>query len=108
MDPVDFYFDFISPYAWLALERGERFAAEHGVEFRLRPIVYAVLLNETGLIGPAEQPIKRRYTYVDVYRCARAAGLDFVGPPASSRSSNSSPAGTASLNTDHRPSSRAT
>ncbi len=78
---VDLYFDFISPYSWLALARAEVFAREHQVEFRLHPVVYAVLLNQRGLIGPAEEPVKRRYTFVDVLRAARAAGRPLVGPP---------------------------
>ncbi|MCA8957238.1 MAG: 2-hydroxychromene-2-carboxylate isomerase, partial [Planctomycetes bacterium] len=79
---IDLYFDFISPYSWLALERVEEFAAEHRVRFCLVPVVYAVLLDRTGLVGPAENPIKREYTFVDVVRTARAMGLSITGPPA--------------------------
>ena len=82
MRSVDFYFDFISPYSWFALVAAEDFAVEHGVEFRLRPVVFAVLLDATGLIGPAEVRSKRTYTIVDVYRTAQSLGLKLVGPPA--------------------------
>lgn len=82
MTPVVFHYDFISPYSYLALAGAEDFAREHGVEWRLRPIVYAKVLEATGLIGPAETPAKRAYTYADALRSARVAGVPLVGPPA--------------------------
>lgn len=78
---VPFYLDFISPYSWLALMGAERFAAEHGIRWELRPVVYAALLDAHGLVGPGETPAKRRYTFQDVARTARRLGLRFEGPP---------------------------
>lgn len=82
MRRVELYFDFISPYSWLAIAHAEEFATRHGIAFDLRPVVYAAILNATGLTGPAEQPAKRRYFFVDVHRAARASGLHLAGPPA--------------------------
>lgn len=79
---VSFYFDFISPYSWLALMRAEAFAAEHDIEWDPRPVVYAALLDAHGLTGPAETPAKRRHMIYDVARAARYAGMRLVGPPA--------------------------
>lgn len=81
MHDVTLYFDAISPYAWLALMQAEAFAAEHGVAWRVRPVVYAKLLDANGLVGPAESPTKRRYTFEDVFRLAAVHGLAFKGPP---------------------------
>ena len=78
---VRFYFDFISPYSWLALMQAERFAEQHRVRWDLRPVVYAALLDACGLIGPAEVPIKRRYTFHDIVRGAARLGLRVSGPP---------------------------
>lgn len=78
---VPFYLDFISPYTWMALMQSERFAAEHGIRWQLRPVVYAALLDAHGLTGPAETPAKRRYAFNDVVRCAQSYGLRFEGPP---------------------------
>ena len=78
---VRFYFDFISPYSWLALRESEAFARDHDVRWDLRPVVYAVLLDRTGLIGPAETPAKRCYSFYDVARCAASLGARFTGPP---------------------------
>ncbi len=85
MRRVHFYFDFISPYAYLALERAEAFAQLNGIAWDLHPVLYGVLLNRTGLVGPVgpvETEAKRRYTFFDAARCARALDLPFVGPPA--------------------------
>jgi 2-hydroxychromene-2-carboxylate isomerase len=82
MKTVRFYFDFISPYSWLALSEADAFADRHGVEWEMRPVVYGKLLDETGLVGPAETNAKRRYTFHDVARCAHRLRLKIQGPPA--------------------------
>src|SRR5262245_25167032 len=81
MNSVLFFFDFVSPYSWLALMGAPAFEKAHGVRFDLRPIVYAKVLEAHGLFGPVETPVKRRYTIHDVARCARRLGLRFFGPP---------------------------
>jgi 2-hydroxychromene-2-carboxylate isomerase len=82
MKPIPFYFDFVSPYSWLALRQARPFAAAHGIDWEMRPVVYAALLDAAGLVGPVESPAKRTYTFVDVQRCARRLGLPLAGPPA--------------------------
>ena len=79
---VLFHFDLVSPYSWLALMQAERFAATHGVRWIARPVVYAALLEATGLVGPVEVSAKRRYTFLDVARAASREGLRLTGPPA--------------------------
>jgi 2-hydroxychromene-2-carboxylate isomerase len=81
MKDVLFFFDFVSPYSWLALMSAPDFEREHGVRFDLRPIVYAKVLEANGLLGPVEIPVKRRYTIHDIARCARRLDLRLVGPP---------------------------
>jgi len=78
---VTFYLDFISPYTWLALMEARAFGERHDVQWDLRPVVYAALLDAHGLVGPVETPAKRRYTIRDVARSASALGLRVVGPP---------------------------
>lgn len=82
MKPVDVYFDFISPYAYLAFEALPGLEARHQVSLRYRPIVFGAVLSARGLVGPVENEAKRRYTYVDVLRRARAQGVPFAGVPA--------------------------
>lgn len=78
---VLFYFDPISPYAWLAgLQLGR--LADAGIEVEARPVLFAGLLAKHGNLGPAEIPAKRRYIFRDVMREAAALGTSMIGPPA--------------------------
>jgi 2-hydroxychromene-2-carboxylate isomerase len=79
---VRLWFDFISPYSYLALTQAESFAAGHGVRWIVRPIFYAAILDATGRTGPAEIPIQRAYTLRDILRAAELLGVPLTGPPA--------------------------
>ncbi len=81
MQAVELYFDFVSPYTYLALTQVEPFGRRHEVRWQLMPVVYGALLDATGLVGPAEIAVKRRYTFRDVVRTARMLGEPLVGPP---------------------------
>lgn len=80
--PLRFYFDFISPYAYLAWKAIGPLAARHGRPLEPVPILFAALLNTHGQKGPAEIPPKRAYTYKHTFRMAALAGLPLVPPPA--------------------------
>ena len=77
---VEFYFDPVSPYAWLAVEQLARVTAAGG-RIACRPILLAALLNAHGTRGPAEVPAKRAYVFRDVMRQAQRLNLPFRGPP---------------------------
>jgi 2-hydroxychromene-2-carboxylate isomerase len=78
---IPFYFDFISPYSWIALLKARQFASRYDIRWNLQPIVYAKVLQATGLTGPAEQPQKRAQLFQDLVRCADRIGATVVGPP---------------------------
>lgn len=82
MKAVRMHLDFISPYTYLALTQAELFASRHSIEWQLRPVVYGVLLDHAGLVGPVETEAKRRYTFRDVARAAELLQVPMVGPPA--------------------------
>jgi 2-hydroxychromene-2-carboxylate isomerase len=77
---VTFYFDPVSPYAWLAANNLKRIE-EAGAQIAFQPVLFAALLNAHGQKGPAEVPAKRQYIFRDVMREAAAAELQFKGPP---------------------------
>jgi 2-hydroxychromene-2-carboxylate isomerase len=79
---LSFYFDYISPYAYLAWHRLQRFAPEHGLRLELKPTLFAGLLNEHGHKGPGEIEPKRMYMFKDCARLAASLGVRFE-PPAS-------------------------
>jgi 2-hydroxychromene-2-carboxylate isomerase len=76
---VEFYFDPISPYSWLAARQVDRLDTVARLDFK--PVLFAGLLAAHGNKGPAELPAKRAYTMRDVMRCASALGLPMKGPP---------------------------
>jgi 2-hydroxychromene-2-carboxylate isomerase len=79
---IDFYFDVVSPYAWLGWHALARLRAQTGIEVRCTPVLFAALLDAHGSIGPAEIPAKRAHTIRDVMRTAKLEGLPFRFPPA--------------------------
>src|SRR5262245_57916432 len=76
------YFDYVSPYAYVAWRLLPAIAARHAQSIEPVPVVFGALLGAHGTKGPAEVPAKRRYLIKDVYRKARRAGLPFTLPPA--------------------------
>ncbi len=77
---VRFYFDFISPYAYLAWSDAKALAARTDTEVSFEPILFAGLLNHWGQLGPAEIGPKRVFTFRDAYRRAHDRGLSLVPP----------------------------
>lgn len=77
---VTFYFDPVSPYAWLASHALGRIEAA-GARIAFQPVLFAALLNAHGNLGPAEVPAKRDYIFRDVLREAAHAGRPFKAPP---------------------------
>jgi 2-hydroxychromene-2-carboxylate isomerase len=76
-----FYFDFISPYAYVAWTQIHELAEKHGRTVEPVPILFAALLNAMGNKGPAEIPAKRVYVFKDVCRKAHRLGLALPIPP---------------------------
>ncbi len=80
MVSAEWYFDFISPFAYLQFESFGRLPAK--LEIACKPIVFAGVLNHLQHKGPAEIPSKRRFTYRHVQWLARRHGIAFRFPPA--------------------------
>ncbi len=76
---ADWYFDFVSPYAYLQLMNFKRLP--DSLEIHYRPVLLAGLLKHWGQKGPAEIPAKRRQTYRQCQWLADRAGIPFKFPP---------------------------
>jgi 2-hydroxychromene-2-carboxylate isomerase len=74
------YFDFISPFAYIGLHRLKELPADLQIEYR--PVLFAGLLNHWGQKGPAELPTKRRYTYRWSHWWAHSLGIPLRYPAA--------------------------
>lgn len=77
---IDFYFDFSSPYAYLAACRIDELAAAHGRTVNWRPVLIAALTQSTGTPLAVTVPVKWDYFRLDLPRVAEAAGIPFRFP----------------------------
>ena len=77
---MDWYFDFISPFAYLQWRRLRRDHPE--VALNPKPLLFAAVLDALGQRGPAEIPRKREFTYRQVTWQARRDGVPLRFPPA--------------------------
>jgi 2-hydroxychromene-2-carboxylate isomerase len=80
MKHITFYFDFISPYAYLAFERLP--LALQGLSYQVtyKPVLFAAMLNHYGQLGPAEIAPKRTWTYRQMQWLAREHEIPLRNP----------------------------
>lgn len=79
--PVDFYFDFISPYGYLAATQIEKIAAKYDREVAWHPFLLGVtVMNVMGLKPIMETPLKSDYALIDRPRMAKLFGVELVIP----------------------------
>ena len=82
MKTITFYFDFISPYAYLAFDELPRALAGLSYSVRYKPVFFGGLLQHTGQLGPAELPGKREWVYRQTQWLAHTKGIPFAMPAA--------------------------
>ena len=76
--PVEFYFDFVSPYGYLGSTQIDAIAARHGREVDWRPVLIGVtVLKIMGMKPLTETPLKKDYLRHDAPRMARLLGVPF-------------------------------
>lgn len=80
MKHLRFWFDPVSPYAYLAFERLPQ--ALEGLSYRVdyEPILFAGLLKQWGQKGPAEIEPKRAWTFRQVAWAAHCLGVPITTP----------------------------
>ena len=77
---IDFYFDFSSPYSYIASEWIEALAARHARTVRWHAILLGATFQAAELRTPVAHPIKRDYTMLDFERSARFEGVPLTMP----------------------------
>ena len=70
-DPIEFYFDFSSPYGYLASECIDEIAARHGRGVAWRPYLMGVAMKVTGSTPLVNRPMMGKYSRHDMERSAR-------------------------------------
>ena len=78
--PIEFYFDFSSPYGYLGAQRIETVAAEFGRTVLWRPILLGVIFKTTGQSPLVSQTLRGPYSARDMARSARKLGVKFALP----------------------------
>ena len=71
--PLDFYFDFSSPYGYLASQKIEALAAKHGRTVDWRPILLGVVFKQTGTAPLTDSSAQGRRTRGATSSAARAS-----------------------------------
>ncbi len=84
MKSVTFYFDFLSPYSYLAWTwlRDNHELIRQKSHFFIKPVTLAPLIKANETKGPAEIPSKREYLMKDCLRFASLHSIPFTPPPA--------------------------
>ena len=79
MTKAKWYFDFISPFAYLQFARFPQLP--NNLEITPVPAVFGAILQHWGQLGPAEIPPKRRFVYRFFQWNADQLGIPFTMPP---------------------------
>lgn len=77
MKSIDFYFDFISPYTYLAATQMERFCVDHPVDMVWIPVNLPKLIHESGNVPPGNIKNKALYSLRDLKRWAEYLNVPF-------------------------------
>ncbi len=78
--PIRLYFDFSSPYSYIASEWIDALAARHGRGVERHAILLGVTFQAAQLKSPVSYPIKGDYSQRDFARSARYHGLNYRLP----------------------------
>ncbi len=79
-DPIEFYFDFSSPYGYLAVQEIDQIGERHGRSVVWKPILLGAIFPTTGSQPLLNIPLKGDYARIDLPRVARRIGVPFVLP----------------------------
>ncbi len=80
--PLDFYFDFSSPYSYITNEWIGPLAARHSRTVRHHALLLGATFQVTGLKSPVAIPLKGEYSLHDFKRSARFEGVPLQMPTA--------------------------
>ena len=77
---VEFYYDLVSTYSYLAYGQLGRLCEENGAEMVLRPMLLGAVHKEAGIKAPIETKLKAGYQARDIHRWAEYYGVPLRFP----------------------------
>ena len=75
--PFEFYFDFGSPYTFLAHKQIRKIEKENSIKIKYMPILLGALLKATEIKSNIDIPIKGKYMVKDCKLCAEKNSIEF-------------------------------
>lgn len=78
--PIDFYFDFSSPYGYMGAMQIDALAAKYERQVLWHPMLLGVAFKATGAAPLPLIPIKGEYSVRDMARSARFMGIPYKHP----------------------------
>ena len=78
--PIEFWFDFSSPFGYLASTRIEALAAKYKRETIWRPFLLGAVYKVNGVVPTPNVPLKGDYARVDILRSGRFYGIPIKVP----------------------------
>lgn len=78
--PIDFYFDFSSPYGYFAAVEIDKLAAKHGRDVNWHPILLGPIFKALGTNSLVNIPVKGEYSRHDMERTARFHNIFYKAP----------------------------
>ena len=78
--PLDFYFDYSSPYGYFAALKIDELAARYGRDVNWKPILLGAVFKVTGGRPLPSLPLKGDYSRHDIPRSARFHGVPYRHP----------------------------
>lgn len=79
--PIEFYFEFSSPYGYIASQLADDLGKRTGRPVAWRPLLLGPIFKATGQAPLVDVPMKGEYSKRDFVRSARFHGVDFTMPP---------------------------
>ena len=75
--PIDFYFDFVSPYTFISFQQIKSIKFKQNFKFRLKPVLLGGLHNLHKIIAPAYIPAKAKFMIRDCKMVSEKYKIDF-------------------------------
>ncbi len=79
-DPIEFYFDFASPYTYMAATQVDALGQRIGRDVVWRPFLLGGVFKATANVAPASVPAKGRWMFGDLHKWAEVYGVPFTFP----------------------------